>query len=53
MIDLVTQMKMSAEEKNIAKEMLGIFPAIQLKWDAESGSIRNISFWQKSNQQLC
>jgi hypothetical protein len=44
MIDLVTQMKMSMEEKNVSKEILGFFPIIQLKWDAESGSIRNISF---------
>ena len=43
MIDLVTQMKMSMEEKNVSKEILGFFPTIQLKWDAESGSIRNIS----------
>jgi hypothetical protein len=43
MIDLVTQMKMSVEEKNVSKEILGFFPTIQLKWDAESGSIRNIS----------
>jgi hypothetical protein len=48
MIDLVTQMKMPAEEKNIAKEMLGIFPAIQLKWDAESRFIRNISFGNRT-----
>lgn len=48
MIDLVTQMKMSAEEKNIAKDMLGFYPAIQLKWDAESGSIRNISFGNRT-----
>ena len=43
MIDLVTQMKMSVEEKNVSKEILGFFPTLQLKWDAESGSIRNIS----------
>jgi hypothetical protein len=43
MIDLVTQMKMSVEEKNVSKEILGFFPTIQLKWDVESGSIRNIS----------
>jgi hypothetical protein len=43
MIDLVTQMKMAVEEKNVSKEILGFFPTIQLKWDAESGSIRNIS----------
>ena len=52
MIDLVTQMKMPAEEKNIAKEMLGIFPAIQLKWDAESKILRrNISFGNKITEQ--
>jgi hypothetical protein len=43
MIDLVTQMKMSLEEKNVSKEILGFFPTLRLKWDAESGSIRNIS----------
>ena len=48
MIDLVTQMKMSAEEKNISKELLGIFPTIQLKWDVESRSIRNISFGNRT-----
>jgi hypothetical protein len=44
MINLVTQMKMSVEEKNVSKEILGFFPTLRLKWDAESGSIRNISF---------
>ena len=48
MIDLVTQMKMPMEEKNVSKEILGFFPTIQLKWDAESGSIRNISFGKTS-----
>jgi hypothetical protein len=43
MIDLVTQMKMSLEEKDVSKEILGFFPTIQLKWYAESGSICNIS----------
>ena len=43
MVDLVTQMKMSGEEKSIAKDMLEFYPTIQLKWDAQSGSIRNIS----------
>jgi hypothetical protein len=44
LIDLVTQMKMSLEEKNVSKEILGFFPTIQLKWHAESGSIKNISY---------
>ena len=43
MVDLVTQMKMSGEEKSIAKDMLEFYPTLQLKWDAQSGSIRNIS----------
>lgn len=48
MIDLETQMKMSLEEKNVSQSILGSFPTIQLKWYAESGSIRNISLDKKT-----
>lgn len=41
-IDLVTQMKMTVEEKNVSKEILGFFPTIYLKWYADSGSICHI-----------
>jgi hypothetical protein len=41
-IDLVTQMKMSVEEKNVSKEILSFFPTIYLKWYADSGSICHI-----------
>jgi len=48
MIDLETQTKMSLEEKNVSKAIIEFFPAIQMKWHAESGSIRNISFGMKT-----
>jgi hypothetical protein len=48
LIDLVTNMKMSKEEKFKARDVLEIFPALQLKWDADSGSIRSISFGKSS-----
>jgi hypothetical protein len=38
-IDLITQMKMSVEEKNVSKEILRVFPTLYLKWYANSGSI--------------
>jgi hypothetical protein len=50
MVDLVTQMKMSADERIIAKDILEFYPTIQLKWDAESGSISNISFGKSATR---
>jgi hypothetical protein len=43
MIDLVTSVKASREEKGIAQEILDVFPLIQLRWDADTNSIHTIS----------
>jgi hypothetical protein len=48
LIDLETQMKMSLEEKNVSKAILEFFPTLQLKWHAESRSLRNISLGMKT-----
>jgi len=43
MIDLVTSVKASREEKGLAQDVLDAFPVIQLKWDPESKSMRTIA----------
>lgn len=43
MVDLVTSVKASREEKGIAQEILDVFPLIQLKWDQETNTIHTIS----------
>ena len=43
MVDLITSMKASKEEKGMAQEIIEVFPIIQLKWDNESKAIRTIS----------
>ncbi len=43
MIDLVTSVKASSEEKSLAKDVLDAFPVIQLKRDHESSSLRTIA----------
>jgi hypothetical protein len=49
MIDLITSMKASKEEKGIAQEILSVFPIVQLKWEGESKTIRTISFGKTFN----
>jgi hypothetical protein len=49
MVDLVTSMKASKEEKGIAQEIIEVFPIIQLKWDNELKSIRTISLSKSQN----
>jgi hypothetical protein len=44
MIDLITSMKASREEKGVAQEILDVFPLIQVKLENETGNIRTISF---------
>ncbi len=48
MIDLVTSMKASREEKGVAQEILDVFPVIQLKLENETGTIRTISLGSSS-----
>lgn len=48
LIDLVTSMKASKEEKGVAQEILDVFPLIQLKLDNETGDIRTISYSSSS-----
>jgi hypothetical protein len=48
MIDLITSMKASREEKGVAQEILDVFPLIQLKLENETGTIRTISFGSSS-----
>ena len=43
MVDLVTSVKASREEKGIAQEILDVFPLIQLRWDPEANNIYTIS----------
>jgi hypothetical protein len=49
MVDLVTSMKASKEEKGMAQEIIEVFPIIQLKWDNESKAIRTISLSKSLN----
>jgi hypothetical protein len=49
MVDLITSMKASKEEKGIAQEIIEVFPIIQLKWDDESKVIRTISLSKSQN----
>jgi len=43
MVDLVTSVRASREEKGIAQEILDVFPLIQLRWDPETNNIHTIS----------
>ncbi|HYA15185.1 MAG TPA: PilZ domain-containing protein [Syntrophales bacterium] len=49
MIDMLTIMKASKEEKDIAHEVLQAFPTVLLNWDRESGSIRTIPLGKASS----
>lgn len=44
MIDLVTSMKASKDEKGTAQEILEVFPIVQLRYDNDTSSIFTISF---------
>ena len=46
MIDLITKIKAPSDEKEIAYEMLEIFPVVQLKWEVQAGLIRTLYFGQ-------
>ena len=48
MVDLVTSMKSSREEKGVAQEILDVFPLVQLKFENETGTIHTISFGNSS-----
>jgi Tfp pilus assembly protein PilZ len=43
MIDLVTSMKISKEERGVAQEILDAFPLVQLKWESETNEIHTFS----------
>jgi hypothetical protein len=42
-IDLITSIKASKEEKGLLYEILDVFPILQVRWDGDSRSIRTIS----------
>lgn len=42
-IDLITSIKASKEEKGLLHEILEVFPVLQVRWDGDSRSIRTIS----------
>jgi Tfp pilus assembly protein PilZ len=46
MIDIITKIKASQEEKNLVHAVLEEFPLIQLKWDDETGTIKSIFLGQ-------
>lgn len=48
-VDLATNIKASKQEKFNAQEAFQAFPAAQLKWDRDSGSIFAVSLSQKSS----
>ena len=43
LIDLLTSMKASKDEKGIAQGILEVFPVVQVRWDASSNSISTMS----------
>ncbi len=49
MIDLVTSVKASREEKGVVQDILDAFPVIQLKWDPETNNIHTISTGSSMN----
>jgi hypothetical protein len=51
LMDLITNMKSSREEKNAAKQILDNFPLVQLKLENETGIIRTISFGSSSESE--
>jgi Tfp pilus assembly protein PilZ len=49
LIDLVTSMKASKEEKGEAQEILEVYPVVQLRWENEAKAIRTFSVGNKSS----
>lgn len=43
LVDLVTSVRSSREEKGIAQKILDVFPIMQLKWESETNTIHTIS----------
>lgn len=52
MVDLITSVKASREDKGIAQNVLDVFPVIQVKWDAQTNSIHTISSGSASGGTL-
>jgi Tfp pilus assembly protein PilZ len=48
LIDLVTGIKASQEEKMAVREILDVYPLVQLKWDRATNAIRTISLGDTS-----
>jgi hypothetical protein len=48
MIDLVTSVKASKEEKSLVHDILKVFPMLQLKWESETNTIFTISYGNQS-----
>jgi Tfp pilus assembly protein PilZ len=49
MVDLVTSMKISKEERSVAQEIIEVFPVVQLKWENTTNGIHAFSSGQTSN----
>jgi Tfp pilus assembly protein PilZ len=49
MVDLVTSMKASKEERGVAQDILEVFPIVQLRWESEGNAIRTFSTGNKSS----
>ena len=49
LLDLVTSVKSTQEEKGIVQEILDVFPLLQLKWDPETNTIHTISRGMSAN----
>jgi hypothetical protein len=43
MLDLITSLKSSREEKSASQKILDVYPLVQLKWESESNAIHTIS----------
>ena len=52
MVDLVTSVKSSREEKGITQEILDVFPLVQLRWDQETNHIHTISSGSRDSSTL-
>ncbi|MFO7570292.1 MAG: PilZ domain-containing protein [Smithellaceae bacterium] len=52
MVDLMTSIKSSREDKSIAQNVLDAFPLVQLKWDQQTNLIHTISSCMASNGSL-
>ncbi len=52
LIDLITSIKASPEEKAVVQSILDVFPVVHLKWDPQTGSIHALSDTSAQNDTL-